>query len=168
MRLLIVWFCGLVGIFAQFQTTCNTGCVNNATWWQANTTAWPAGCALQLNYTVCGVSLSTILANYSGDTLPAPNVLVEWLVAKANVCAGACTVTTSNSAMTNLGNDITSANAGTVPTTYTAAGCSLGLATYESQLNTGTFGKALGQTLYKYNTGMVYGPCPCHTPQCRF
>jgi hypothetical protein len=167
MRVLIALFCFLISASAQFNTVCNTGCVQNATWWKQNTGSWPAGCIVQPGTTFCGTNASTILSSFTGDTLTAPEVLVEYIVGQLNNASGACLVVSSSGALVNLKTDIDKANNGVVPTSYTDDGCSLGYATFSSELNSYFKSKSLGQTLYKYNNGILYGPCPCSNPNCR-
>lgn len=162
---------------ADFSSRCNVGCVNNASWWKANTASWPASCVLRLNSTICGNNVSNILDAYTSDTYLSPDVVVQWIAARANICSGACVTTSvcptstctappTSGAILNLQADMDSANGGGAPTTYTVNGCANGYSTYRTQLNSNSFSRALGRTLFQYNTGQNFGPCTCGKDGC--
>jgi len=151
-----------------FMLTCNTGCVQNASWWQSQpTSSWPSGSAVQPTTTFCGQSASSILSAFTSDTQSAPAIVVEFIAANLNSANGACLTVSSTGAISNLQNEFNEANAGDVPTRYTSIGCSQGYTAYVNALSSNYMSESLGQTLIKYNLGVLYGPCACSNPGCR-
>ncbi len=159
----------------QFTRTCTGGCVWNIAHWTNASTTWPS--TFPRTTQICGTNADTILATYTfgdcGVTTPI-NIIGQYIWAQANSQAGACKTAASIGAITNFASVISDASGGetSVPPYFTSNGCTGGWTNFEAVLEASSTSMSVSQTLCKFNTGILYGPCPCdnttHEPiKCR-